>query len=189
LRVVICLGAAAREEIAVRVATLDDIPAIRALILLSVAGLQADTYSTEQRAGAMGSVYGTDRQMIADGTYFVIERDGEVAACGGWSWRRTAFGGDGGMAKDDTPLDPKTEPARIRAFFVDPNCARQGLGTLILQECERRARAMGFLRMEMTSTLAGIPFYLRYGYAEKEKLSLPLASGVTLPVVRMEKAL
>jgi GNAT superfamily N-acetyltransferase len=168
---------------------LDDIPAIRELILLSVAGLQAETYSAEQRAGAMGSVYGTDRQMIADGTYFVIERDGKLAACGGWSWRRTAFGGDGGMAKDDTPLDPKKEPARIRAFFVDPKYARQGLASQILAECEQRARAMGFLAMEMTSTLAGIPFYLRHGYAEKEELDLPLTNSVTLPVVRMEKAL
>ncbi len=172
-----------------RTATHEDIPAIRELILLSVAGLQAETYSAEQRAGAMGSVYGTDEQMIADGTYFVIEREGKLIACGGWSWRRTAFGGDGGIAKDDTPLDPATEPARIRAFFIRPEHARQGLGTQILAECERRARSMGFRAMQMTSTLAGIPFYLRHGYAEKENLELPLGNGVTLPVVRMEKAL
>jgi N-acetylglutamate synthase-like GNAT family acetyltransferase len=172
-----------------RTATREDIVAIRELILLSVAGLQADTYSAEQRAGAMGSVYGTDEQMIADGTYFVIEREGELVACGGWSWRRTAFGGDGGIAKDDTPLNPATEPARIRAFFVHPDCARKGLGTLILSECERRASELGFHSMQMTSTLAGIPFYGRHGYAEKEKLELPLTNGATLPVVRMEKAL
>jgi N-acetylglutamate synthase-like GNAT family acetyltransferase len=173
----------------VRTATHEDIPAIRELILLSVAGLQAETYSAEQRAGAMGSVYGTDEQMIADGTYFVIEREGKLIACGGWSWRRTAFGGDGGIAKDDTPLAPANEPARIRAFFIHPDCARQGLGTLILEECEEQARAMGFRSMQMTSTFAGIPFYLRYGYTEREKLALPLANGLTLPVVRMEKAL
>ena len=120
----------------------------------------------------MGTVYGTDEQMISDGTYFVIEREGKLIACGGWSWRRTAFGGDGGMAKDDTPLDPATEPARIRAFFVHPDYARQGLGSRILDECEERARAMGFRTMQMTSTLAGIPFYLRYGYAEREKNSI-----------------
>jgi GNAT superfamily N-acetyltransferase len=172
-----------------RTATRADIPAIRELILLSVAGLQAETYSAEQRAGAMGTVYGTDEQMIADRTYFVIERVAKIIACGGWSWRRTAFGGDGGIAKDDTPLDPAVEPARIRAFFIHPEFARQGLGTQILEECEQCARAMGFRAMQMTSTLAGIPFYLRHGYAEREKLELPLANGVTLPVVRMEKAL
>ena len=172
-----------------RKAALADIPAIEQLIRLSVERLQAETYSAEQRALAMGSVYGTDRQMISDSTYFVIEDKGRLIACGGWSWRRTAFGGDAGMAKNDTPLDPKKDAARIRAFFVDPTQARRGLGTQLLRACEEAARAAGFLRMEMTSTLAGVPFYLRHGYAECEPKELPLGSGLTLPVVRMERAL
>jgi N-acetylglutamate synthase-like GNAT family acetyltransferase len=170
-----------------RVAQLADIPAIEQLIRESVEGLQAATYSGQQRALAMGRVYGTDRQMIRDGTYFVMEDAGVVQACGGWSWRRTAFGGDGGMAKDDTPLDPLTDAARIRAFFVHPGCAGRGLGTQLLLACENAARAAGFRRMQMTSTLAGIPFYTRHCYAALEALELPLEGKTVLPVMRMEK--
>jgi N-acetylglutamate synthase-like GNAT family acetyltransferase len=173
----------------IRQATVNDAPAIEALIRESVNALQAGDYDAVQRAGALGTVFGVDRQMIGDGTYFVIETEGRIVACGGWSRRRTPFGGDHSPRKDDSLLDPAHEAARVRAFFVHPEFARRGLGSLLLHTCESAVREAGFARAELTSTLTGIPLYEARGFEARERMELPLANGATLPVVRMEKEL
>ena len=164
-----------------------DIPRLREIIEASVRGLQAQDYSPAQIEGALTSVYGVDTRLIADGTYFVVEVENQIAACGGWSKRRTLYGGDQYAAREDSLLDPRHEAAKIRAFFVHPNWARQGLGTLILEACEKAAIQAGFTRLEMGATLSGVPFYRAKGYVELEKQKVPLADGETLPIVRMAK--
>jgi GNAT superfamily N-acetyltransferase len=173
----------------IRTAVLGDVEAIEVLIVASVHGLQVADYTEAQREGALGTVFGVDSQMIAEGTYYVVEQEGRIVGCGGWSRRRTPFGGDHSPRKDDSFLDPATDAARIRAFFVHPDFARQGLGTLLLRTCEDAARAAGFTRVELTSTLTGIPLYEVRGFVARECIELPLANGATLPVVRMEKSL
>ncbi|MFZ0805554.1 MAG: GNAT family N-acetyltransferase [Candidatus Sulfotelmatobacter sp.] len=164
-----------------------DIPRLRDIIEASVRGLQAQDYSPAQIEGALTSVYGVDTRLIADGTYFVVEVENQIAACGGWSKRRTLYGGDQYAAREDSLLDPRHEAAKIRAFFVHPNWARQGLGTMILEACEKAAIQAGFTRLEMGATLSGVPFYRAKGYVELEKQKVPLADGETLPIVRMAK--
>jgi GNAT superfamily N-acetyltransferase len=164
-----------------------DIPRLREIIEASVRGLQAQDYSPTQIEGALTSVYGVDTQLIADRTYFVIELDDQIAACGGWSKRRTLYGGDQFSAREDSLLDPHHEAAKIRAFFVHPNWARQGLGSMILEACEKAAIQAGFTRLEMGATLSGIPFYRARGYVKLEKQEVPLGDGETLPIVRMAK--
>jgi GNAT superfamily N-acetyltransferase len=173
-----------------RLALPDDIPAIHALIQQSVMRLQVGEYTREQREGALGSVFGVDRRLIEDGTYFVIAcAPGQLAACGGWSRRRTLFGSDAISGKDDAWLDPAIDAARIRAFFVHPDWARRGLGSLILEECEAAARAAGFTRLELGATLTGVPLYARHGFKELETVEVPLRNGAQLPIVKMTKIL
>jgi GNAT superfamily N-acetyltransferase len=173
-----------------RLASLDDIPAIEALIAESVHGLQAEDYSAMQREGALGSVFGVDRQLIHDGTYFVVEAsDGALAACGGWSRRKTLFGGDNVAGKDDAVLDPLVDAARIRAFFVHPKWARRGFGSRLLEAGEQAARTAGFTRLELGATLTGIPLYERHGFQPLARSEVPLPNGATLPIVRMWKPL
>lgn len=173
----------------IRLATLDDVPVLQSLITESVMRLQAPDYSLEQREGALGTVFGVDRQLIIDGTYFAAEGDSRIVACGGWSRRRTLFGSDHSPAKDDNWLDPATEPARIRAFFVHPAWARRGLGSLMMRACESAAEQHGFLQLELASTLTGIPLYLAHGFSALDRFDVPLSNGGTLPVVRMRKTL
>jgi N-acetylglutamate synthase-like GNAT family acetyltransferase len=170
-----------------------DIPQIRKLIDVSVRGLQAQDYSPAQIEGALQSVYGVDSQLIADGTYFVAEiPDSDrtrMVACGGWSKRKTLYGGDQYAGREDSVLDPANEAAKIRAFFVHPDFARRGLGTLILEACENAACLAGFTRLEMGATLSGVPFYRARGYAEIEDQGVPLGNGHTLPIVKMAKTI
>jgi GNAT superfamily N-acetyltransferase len=174
---------------ALRVAEQRDIPALEALIPLSSRELQAAYYSPAQIDGALGTVFAVDRQLIADRTYFVVEASGTLVGCGGWSKRKTLFGGDQGRhASEDALLDPAREPARIRAFFVHPRWARRGIGTLLLRECERAATTAGFMALELVSTLAGVPLYAAAGFAAVEQFEIPLANGARMPVVRMGKA-
>jgi GNAT superfamily N-acetyltransferase len=170
-----------------RQAVAADIPRLREIIEASVRGLQAQDYSPSQIEGALTSVYGVDTQLISDGTYFVVEVDNGIAACGGWSKRRTLYGGDQYAAREDSLLDPHHEAAKIRAFFVHPDWARRGLGTLILEACEKAALQAGFARLEMGATLSGIPFYRARGYIELESQSVSLGNGEKLPIVRMAK--
>ncbi|HEV2399840.1 MAG TPA: GNAT family N-acetyltransferase [Candidatus Sulfotelmatobacter sp.] len=172
-----------------RKAVADDIPRLRKLIEASVRGLQAKDYTPAQIEGALQSVYGVDTQLISDGTYFAVEYSdgGPIVACGGWSKRKTLYGGDQYSGREDSLLDPLHDAAKIRAFFVHPRWARRGLGSLILEACENAAIAAGFTRLEMGATLSGIPLYRAKGYKEIEQQSVPLANGETLAIVRMSK--
>src|SRR5271170_550268 len=169
-----------------------DIPALHSLIELSVRGLQKNDYSAAQIEGALGHALGLDTQLIEDRMYFVaepVEQPGLIVGCGGWSNRRTLFGGDHGPNRENTFLDPKTDAAKIRAIFVHPQWARQGLGTLILKHCEEAAQRAGFRRLEMGSTLTGVALYTLKGYVAREKVAVPLPNGETLTVVHMVKVL
>ncbi|HXY08853.1 MAG TPA: GNAT family N-acetyltransferase [Terriglobales bacterium] len=181
-------------RIRIRPATPDDIPVLAKLIDASVRGLQSPDYSPSQIDAALRTVYGVDSQLIADGTYFVAEvEEGEqptgsaIVGCGGWSKRKTLFGGDHWNNRHDDLLDPQRDAAKIRAFFVHPSWARQGIGSMILETSERAAQRAGFTRLEMGATLSGVPFYLAKGYDALENLEVPLSNGQSLPIVRMAK--
>src|SRR5215471_159582 len=150
---------------AIRKAAHADIPALNALIEASVRGLQAGDYTPAQIEGALAGVFGVDSQLVADGTYYVVEADGAPVACGGWSMRKTLYGGDQHAVREDSLLDPARDAAKIRAFFVHPAWARRGIGGMILETCETAARAAGFTRLEMGATLTGVPFYRVKGYS------------------------
>ena len=139
--------------------------------------------------GALGSVFGVDRQLIRDQTYFVVEQSHAIIACGGWSKRESLFGSDTARAREDALLDPFRNPARIRAFFVHPDYARHGLGRAILVACEHAIRAARFQSIELVATLPGVPFYRAFHYQSRERSEVPLANGLSLPVVRMTKNL
>jgi len=183
-------------NIHIRKAVAADVPRLREVIDASVRRLQAEDYSPAQIEGALKSVYGVDSQLIADGTYFVAEvldsqrlesRKPEIVACGGWSRRKTLYGGDQFAAREDSLLDPAHDAAKIRAFFVHPHWARRGIGGLILKACEDAAREAGFTRLEMGATLSGVAFYKAKGYAALENLEAPLGNRTVLPIVRMAK--
>lgn len=136
---------------------------------------------------ALGPVFGVDRQLIHDGTYYVVENDDRIIGCGGWSRRKTLFGGDQCRSSPDPELNPASEPARIRAFFVHPDWARRGVGRSILLACEAAIRAARFHSIELVATLAGEPLYASCGYAATERFNIDLNDGLRLPVVRMRK--
>ena len=178
-------------NIRIRRAQPSDVPRLREVIEASVRGLQARDYSAAQIEGALASVYGVDSQLIADGTYFIAELTHEdaqqIVACGGWSKRKTLFGGDQYAGREDSFLDPATDAAKIRAFFVHPDWARRGIGTRILEACEKAAIEAGFARLEMGATLSGVAFYRAKGYTEVENQEVPLENGERLPIVKMAK--
>jgi len=136
---------------------------------------------------ALGPVFGVDRQLIRDGTYFVVEGAGQIVGCGGWSKRKTLYSGDRDRAGEDAELNPQIDPARIRAFFVHPDWARRGIGRSILLCCEAAALKAGFRHAELVATLTGEPLYARFGYTVVERYEAPMADRLTLPVVRMAK--
>lgn len=186
-----------------RLATPADIPHLGPLIEASIRGLQTRDYSPTQIEQAIGTWLGLDTQLIADQTYFAVEVPtgfenspnpdrlptiGNLAACGGWSRRRTPYGSDHRPDRDDSLLDPRTDAAKIRAFFVYPAWARRGIGSRILELCEQAAQAEGFTRFEMGATLTGIPLYRHHGYVEHQRIDLPLANGESLPIVKMAKS-
>ena len=173
----------------IRTATASDIPAIRKLIQDSVRGLQSRDYTPQQIEAALATVFTVDSRLIEDHTYFVaFAEDGTLAGCGGWSRRKTLYGGDHHLeAADLGLLDPATDAAKIRAIFVAPYYARQGLGSLLLQAAEQAAEAAGFQRFEMGSTLTGVSLYKLRGYLEVQRVSVPVGSGETIEGVRMEK--
>ena len=173
----------------VRIATEGDGPTLSALIERSVRSLSTSVYSAAQIEAALTHIFGVDTQLIADQTYFVIDQDGEMAACGGWSKRRTLFGGDQAKAGPDPLLDPAHEAARIRAFFVAPNRARRGLGTQLMKRCVAEASAAGFGTLELVSTLPGEPLYLASGFEIVERFELALPGSVQVPVSRMRRVL
>jgi len=180
------------EPFHIRPAIPEDIPALRALIDLSVRSLQAQDYSPAQIEGALGTAFGVDSQLIADGTYFVLEAIGNggkkmIAGCGGWSKRKTLFGSDHGSGREDSLLDPLRDYAKIRAFFVHPDMARRGIGSKILETCENAARKAGFHGFELGATITGERLYRVRGYEEIERIEVPLSNGASLPIIRMSK--
>jgi GNAT superfamily N-acetyltransferase len=184
-----------RCRFSLRIATEGDIPALHALVDASVRGLQANDYTQAQIEGALGTALGVDTQLIRDRTFFIAEaRDVSagapiaLAGCGGWSKRKTLFGADRGPGREPELLDPATDAARIRAIFVHPAYARQGLGSLILAHVEAEAVSAGFRRFEMGSTLTGVPLYRLRGYTEVERVDVPLANGEVVIVVKMVKS-
>jgi GNAT superfamily N-acetyltransferase len=172
-----------------RLATVADVPELREVIDASVRGLQLTDYSPEQIEESLRTVYGVDTKLIADGTYYVVESAGKIVGCGGWSRRRTLYGGDQFSGREDSMLDPAKDAAKIRAFFVHPDWARRGIGGMILDACESAAEDAGFTRCEMGATLTGVEFYKAKGYSIGERLDVPLPTAPPLGVVRMEKTL
>ena len=170
-----------------RVANENDIPALEALIPVSVRTLQAHQYSPAQMEAALGPIFGVDRQLIRDGTYFVVECEGQIVGCGGWSKRNSLFGGDSVRSGEDALLNPECDSARIRAFFVHPEWARRGIGHGILVACESAIQAAGFHSAELVATPAGEPFYAAFGYSAAERYEIWMSADLTLPVVRMTK--
>lgn len=146
-------------------------------------------YSDEQIEGAIATVFGVDTNLIIDGTYFVAESSGTLIGGGGWSKRRTLFGGDQYATRDASQLDPKTEPAKIRAFFIHPEHARKGIARAILAACEREARSSGFRAIELMSTLPGIKLYRACGYDGENRVELKVGDGITIGLLPMTKEL
>ncbi len=191
--------------IRIRLAVSADIPVLRTLIDASVRGLQTRDYTPSQIESALATVYGVDTQLLADGTYFVAEAGAEqggctaeaaaptftpiIVGCGGWSKRKTLYGGDQWTGREAALLVPQDDAAKIRAFFIHPSWTRRGIGTMILEACENAAVAAGFTRFEMGATLTGVLLYQARGYVALENLEVPLANGESLPIVRMEKRL
>lgn len=174
---------------ALRLAAERDIPALESLVELSVRSLLSRCYSAAQLDAALGPVFGVDRQLIRDGTYFVIECGHDIGACGGWSRRRAVYGGDRDRADEDEELNPQADAARVRAFFVHPAWERRGIGRRLLLESESAIRAAGFNRIELVATLAGEPLYTAHGYSVAERYEAPMPGGLALAVVRMTKSL
>jgi GNAT superfamily N-acetyltransferase len=196
-----------RAKLRIRRAVAAEIPVLRELIEASVRGLQALDYTAAQMEGALETVFGVDSQLIADGTYFVAEAKAghassvadktggaentgsswTIAGCGGWSKRKTLYGSDHWTGREDALLDPKYDAAKIRAFFIHPAWARQGIGGRILEACEMAASAAGFTSFEMGATLTGAKLFGVKGYVAVEKIEVPLKGGISLPVIRMAK--
>ena len=172
-----------------RPATSADIPALQSLIDASVRELSRGYYTDAQIESALRYVFGPDTQLIADGTYYVIPAPDGFAASGGWSRRRTLFGGDQMKGGEDPLLDPEREPARIRAFYVHPAWARRGLGRRMLEHCAAAARTAGFHRLELMATLPGVPLYAVMGFMPLEEAHPVLPDGVELPMLRMGRTL
>jgi len=171
-----------------RLATESDLPALRALMDAAIRQL-LPAFLTPEKVEASFAVMGVDSQLIADGTYFVLEEDGALAGCGGWSRRATLFGGNHTAGRDARLLDPATEPARVRAMYTAPAFVRRGVGRRIIELCEAAARAEGFARTELGATAGGEPLYAACGYVEIERMEVPTPNGVTVPITRMGKVL
>ena len=174
---------------ALRVARLEDEPALRELIARSIRSLGAADYTPAQIEAALQGAFGVDTTLIRDGTYFVAETaEGRIFACGGWSRRRTLFGSDMRPNRDESWLDPARDAAKIRAFFVDPAFVRHGLGRLILERSEREAMQAGFANFSLMATLPGARFYEKHGYIAEAAIIHPLPGGLTICFLPMNKS-
>lgn len=178
----------------IRLAKEGDVPALQALVEASVRGLGPRRYSSAQIEASMEHLFGVDTQLVADGTYYVAEvkasgasASPDLVGAGGWSRRKTPFGGDQAEAQDGSLRDPATDPAVIRAFFVHPDHTRQGIGERLLSACETAAREAGFRSFELTATLTGHAFYAAHGYVDVEPIEIPLTDTLTLEAIKMRK--
>ena len=171
-----------------RIARDEDLPAMREIMRLAIDELQSDFLSPEEVA-ASHAVMGLDTQLVRDGTYFIIEADGEMAGCGGWSRRATLYGGDHSLdLREPRLLDPAQDAARVRAMYTHPAFTRRGVGRRILDESEKAAAAEGFRRVELMATMAGVPLYTACGYREIERTGADV-DGVKVPLILMGKDL
>lgn len=170
-----------------RQATLDDVDEIDVLMKASTRDLFPRFYDEAQTAASVRYIAAVDRSLIEDGTYFAVEANGELVACGGWSRRDKLYTGSGDASGDARLLDPATEPARVRAMFVRADWTRRGLGTRILEACEAAASGDGFQTLALMSTLPGQPLYERFGFQVLERVDIPMPNGMTIGGARMEK--
>lgn len=168
-----------------RWATADDLPALTELASLAIDELQAG-FLTHEQVAASHRIMGIDSTLVHDGTYVVVEQGGGLVGCGGWSRRATLYGGDGRAGRDPALLDPRSDPARVRAMYTHPDFARRGVGRLVLSVSEAAARAEGFRRLELVAALAGRPLYEAAGFEPVEEL-VDTSTGVPIPLVRMVK--
>ena len=177
-------------ELTIRQATTDDLPALRQVMDEAITELQKG-FLTEEQIESSRTIMGLDTQLVDDGTYYVVEADGQIAGCGGWSRRATLYGGDHSAGRDAHHLDPATDAARVRAMYTAPAFVRRGVGWLILETCEKAAAAEGFTRMQLMGTLSGVPLYRKYGFVEVEALADArtgdTSTGAPVPCVRMER--
>ncbi len=173
----------------IRLATLDDAPAIRALIETSSRTLALEDYSAEQIELALTSAWGLDTQLIIDQSYFVVEVSAidKIIGCGGWSFRQTLFGNDTEQNRDPEIIDVASGAAKIRAFFVDKDYSRRGVGTMILQQCEAEAISAGYKKFELMATLPGLKLYQRHGYQVQHSIDYRLNERLSIEFVAMEK--
>jgi GNAT superfamily N-acetyltransferase len=173
----------------IRLATMADCPAITRLVAESARGLGKPDYSDEVIEAALKGIWGLDTQLVQDGTYFLVYVSAELAACGGWSFRTTLFGSDNDASRSAAPLDPATDPARIRAFFVLPKYSRQGIGSALLTRCEEEARKAGFRSLSLGSTLPGQRLYTAHGFIAGKPVDHDRGDGVMMQVIPMTKQL
>ena len=171
----------------IRPAVSDDVPALNPLIQASARALSAGYYTPAQIEAAIRFVFGVDSNLISDRSYLVVEEASRIVGCGGWSRRRTLYGGDQRPVGEPDWLDPTVDAARIRAFFVAPGHARRGIGRLLLDACTAAARAAGFRRLQLMATLPGIPLYAAGGFRELERVTDRLPDGTSIEFVRMER--
>jgi len=176
-------------DISIRVAEVGDISILKELIPLSARELSRGYYTPEQTESAIKYIFGVDTQLITDKTYYIAEAGSDIVGCGGWSKRKTLYGGDQMKAESDPLLDPKVDAGRIRAFFIHPAWARKGIGRRIIEACEEAAKADGFTSMELGATLPGEPLYAAMGYAVTDRFEIPMTDGNTLPCAHMRKEL
>ena len=176
-----------RMPMTIRLATPADIPALNDLIPASARALNQGFYTHAQTEAAIRYVFGVDSRLINDATYYVAVEDGRIVGCGGWSWRRTLYGGDQRPVGAGAALDPAVDAARIRAFFVAGSHARRGIGAQILTTCAEAARARGFTRLELMSTLPGIPFYTKLGFQEVQRVIDTLPDGTAVEFAQMTR--
>lgn len=185
----------AERQVRLRVARMDEIEAMNSLIAKSASELSVNDYTAEEIASAVQFVFGVDSELIEDESFFVMEDEtrgqhkGEIVACGGWSRRSTLFGSDSSVSRSNGYVDPHTQPAKIRAFFVRPTCARKGLGSRLLRHCEKEAKLHGFTELELMATLPGLKLYQRYGYSACEEVTHVMPNGVAIRFVRMKKCI
>lgn len=171
-----------------RKATPADIPQLQALIARSARGLSKQAYRPSQIEGALRGAFGVDTQLLSDETYFVVEEDSRFVGCGGWSYRSTLFGGDARAGRDASIIS-SDQPAKIRAFFVDPEMARRGIGTLLLEHCETQARHHGYRRVELMATLPGVKLYAARGYVGGPMVTFDVGGGEAIEFIPMQKSL
>ena len=174
------------NEFTHKIATLNDVPAIEKLMILSINQLLGPLLNKDQLEASFDSM-GLDDQLIKDETYFMIYSKNIFVGCGGWSNRETLFGGNHTPNRDDQFLDPKKDSARIRAMYTHPDWTRKGVGSLVMNLGEEAAKKLGFKKCELMATQSGILLYKTQGYEPIEDVLYKAKSGKTVPMVRMEK--